>query len=115
MLRQAGTLIALFQSVALTIAYSQSDPAARQDATKPTDAFLGLLRTIKSPPNRGRRRLKQPPAPTWSIGPIELQRLVDGYYSFNANHPASGFNQLRNFDFRANQFSLNMAELSDAA
>src|SRR6266436_8821375 len=51
-------------------------------------------------------------APTWSVGPIDFSGLVDGYYSFNANHPASQFNQLYNFDVKANQFSLNMAKLS---
>ena len=50
--------------------------------------------------------------PTWSIGPIDFSGLVDGYYGFNANHPASSMNQLYNFDVKANQFSLNMAKLS---
>src|SRR2546426_6117335 len=53
-----------------------------------------------------------PAPPTWSVGPIDFSGLVDGYYSFNANHPASQFNQLYNFDVKANQFSLNMAKLS---
>jgi len=48
----------------------------------------------------------------WSVGPIDFSGLVDGYYSYNANHPASRQNQLHNFDFQANQFSLNMAKLS---
>jgi len=55
-----------------------------------------------------------PAAPTWSIGPIDFSGLVDGYYSFNSNHPASGTNQLYNFDVKPNQFSLNMAKLSMA-
>jgi Putative beta-barrel porin-2, OmpL-like. bbp2 len=50
--------------------------------------------------------------PTWSVGPIDFSGLVDGYYNFNANHPASQTNQLYNFDVKANQFSLNMAKLS---
>src|ERR1700736_1280335 len=63
-----------------------------------------------------------PPAPpTWSVGPIDFSGLVDGYYSFNANHPAdmgscnfpaACSNQLYNFDVQPNQFSLNMAKLS---
>lgn len=54
-----------------------------------------------------------PPAPpTWSVGLIDFSGLVDGYYSFNANHPASKTNDLYNFDVKANQFSLNMAKLS---
>src|SRR5208337_990946 len=31
--------------------------------------------------------------PTWSIGPIDFSGLVDGYFDFNANHPASMTNQ----------------------
>jgi Putative beta-barrel porin-2, OmpL-like. bbp2 len=52
------------------------------------------------------------PAPTWSVGPIDFSGLIDGYYSFNNNHPTPSFNQLYNFDFRSNQFSLNMAKLT---
>ncbi|HXB61560.1 MAG TPA: outer membrane beta-barrel protein [Acidobacteriaceae bacterium] len=54
--------------------------------------------------------------PTWSVGPIAFSGLVDGYYNFNANHPNNpnnpNQNQLRNFDFDANSFSLNMVKLS---
>jgi hypothetical protein len=50
-------------------------------------------------------------APTWSAGPIEFSGLVDAYYSLNFNHPASKNNVIRNFDVKANQFSLNFAKL----
>jgi hypothetical protein len=50
--------------------------------------------------------------PTWSAGPINFSGLVDGYYSLNFNHPASRVNNARNFDARANQFSLNMMKLT---
>jgi hypothetical protein len=53
-----------------------------------------------------------PAPPTWSVGPIDFSGLVDGYYNFNFNHPATNINQLYNFDVQANQFSLNMAKLS---
>src|SRR3979490_1307629 len=53
-----------------------------------------------------------PGPPTWSVGPIDFSGLVDGYYSFNSNHPASQVNQLYNFNDKTNQFSLNMAKLS---
>jgi len=39
-----------------------------------------------------------PGPPTWSVGPIDFSGLVDGYYSFNSNHPASQVNQLYNFN-----------------
>ena len=46
--------------------------------------------------------------PAWSAGPIDFSAFVDGYYNFNANHPAtkSYGNQLHNFDFDADSFSL---------
>ena len=53
-----------------------------------------------------------PAPPPWSVGPIDFSGLIDGYYTFNANHPASGINGLYNFDTQANQFSLSMAKLS---
>jgi hypothetical protein len=52
------------------------------------------------------------PAPVWSIGEIRFSGLIDGYYSFNANHPASRGNLYRNFDVKANQMTLNMARLA---
>jgi hypothetical protein len=53
-------------------------------------------------------------APVWSVGPIDFSGLVDGYFTGNFNNPASGVNQLQNFDFQSNQFSLNMAKISMA-
>jgi len=52
------------------------------------------------------------PAPSWSAGPIDFSGLVDGYYSLNFGHPASKNNVIRNFDVKANQFSLNFAKLT---
>jgi hypothetical protein len=68
-----------------------------------------------TPPTQGPAAASAPAAPalpTWSAGPIDFTGLVDGYYSFNFNHPASGNNQLYNFNVKANQFSLNMAKIS---
>jgi hypothetical protein len=53
-----------------------------------------------------------PPEPTWSAGPIEFSGLVDGYYDTNLNHPSTMDNQLRNFDEKASQFSLNMMKVT---
>lgn len=52
-----------------------------------------------------------PAAQPWTIGKINFSGLVDGYYSWANNHPGSGYNQYRNFDVKANSFSLNMAKL----
>ena len=60
----------------------------------------------------GVRRSQASARQAWSVGEIDFSGLVDGYYSLNFNHPASRTNQLRNFDVKANQFSLNMAKLT---
>lgn len=38
--------------------------------------------------------------------------MVDGYGSWNDNHPAEGFNELYNFDDKTDQWDLNMAKLT---
>lgn len=50
----------------------------------------------------------------WSPMGLKLSGLIDGYYNYNANHPAESDdgNQLHHFDFNANTFSLNMAKLA---
>ncbi len=53
-----------------------------------------------------------PAAPTWSIGPIDFSGTIDGYYSWNAQHPVTKTNELYNFDIPTNTFSLNMAKLA---
>jgi hypothetical protein len=55
------------------------------------------------------------PAPSTATvlpGNIAVNGIIDGYYSFNNNHPASGFTTLRNFEVKSNSFALNMAKLS---
>ena len=42
---------------------------------------------------------------------LSWEAMVDGYYGYNFNRPASRTNQLRNFDTNDNQFSLNLAEI----
>jgi len=50
-------------------------------------------------------------APTFAIGPINVSGTIDGYYSFNNNHPASRVNTQHNFDASANSFDLNFAKM----
>lgn len=53
-----------------------------------------------------------PTGQDWALGPVRYSGLVDLYYSNNFNHPASRLSGLRNFDVKANQFSLNMAKFT---
>ncbi len=44
--------------------------------------------------------------------PINVSGILDGYYNYDANHPANGNTQLRNFDIRANTVSLTEARIT---
>lgn len=64
----------------------------------------------------------QPSALATALGPMNVTGFVDGYYSYNFNHPQQAstvpgltgpfLSSFRTFDGPANQFSLNMIELS---
>lgn len=98
--------ILLFQVTCLALMSGQT--AGAQQESNPVPAQASAATDQQKPPDSS-----PAPAPSvWSVGPIDFSGLIDGYYSFNANHPASQNNQLRNFDLKANQFSLNMAKLS---
>jgi hypothetical protein len=51
-------------------------------------------------------------APTWSVGPINFSGAIDGYYTWNNNHPASMTSGLYNFNSQANQFDLNLLKIA---
>jgi hypothetical protein len=84
--------------LAQTPAPSDQSPAPAPDAQAPAPAAAPAAA----------------PAPKSLLGPIDLSGLLDVYGDLNFNHPASGDNQLQNFDFRANEFSLNMAKITIA-
>jgi hypothetical protein len=57
-----------------------------------------------------------PAAPTWSVGPMDISGLIDGYYSFNINQPTAAnngqVNDLYNFNDKTDQFNLSAAKLT---
>jgi Putative beta-barrel porin-2, OmpL-like. bbp2 len=57
-----------------------------------------------------------PASPTWSVGPMDISGMIDGYYSFNFNQPAASFNgqinDLYNFNDKTDQFNLSAAKLT---
>ena len=80
---------------------------------------IGLAQTTEQPPSATPQPAPPASAPAaadspgeWSVGSITFSGMIDGYYSLNFNHPESGTNNLRNFDVKANQFSLNMAKVT---
>ena len=98
--------------------------AAQQPASKPEPALQASAAAATAEPassSAAQGDSSAPPAasqttpaaaPTWSVGPIDFSGAVDGYYSWNFNHPASRSNQLYNFNIPANQFSLSLAKIS---
>ena len=57
-----------------------------------------------------------PATPTWSVGPMDISGLIDGYYSFNVNQPTAAnngqVNDLYNFNDKTDQFNLSAAKLT---
>jgi len=104
----------LFHATTMRAATTSADTAAAVSTS--ADTAAPTADAIATPQAAAPAAAPAPAAPaappTWSVGPIAFSGLVDGYYNFNANHPSSGQNQLRNFDYDANSFSLNMVKLS---
>ena len=49
------------------------------------------------------------PPPSSAPPPVDVNFLIDGYYSYNFNQPPDRVNVLRAYDFRDNNFTLNQA------
>lgn len=84
-------LLALI-AAAVTPGYGQTQTPPAQPAPPPADPA--------------------PASTPWSAGGIDFSGYIDAYYNFNANHPASGNNNLRFYDARANTLTLNMAKFT---
>jgi hypothetical protein len=103
-IRLIGFLALLF--VALTVL-----PASAQDAgAAPADKATGPS-AQDAPASAPAQQAAPATPPTWSAGPIDFSGAVDGYYSYNFQHPADRTNRLYNFDIPTQQFSLSMAKL----
>ena len=54
--------------------------------------------------------------PTWSVGPMDLSGLIDGYYSYDFNTPTAAnngqTNDLYDFNDKTDQFNLSEARLT---
>ena len=53
-----------------------------------------------------------PPPSNFTHWGTDFSFLLDGYVDGNFNNPDSGYNQLRNFDFRANTVHINMGKIT---
>jgi putative OmpL-like beta-barrel porin-2 len=99
--RSVGIALPFFAALLAGCAWGQGTPAASGDQTPPAAAPASAADA--TPPA---------PKPLYNVGKLNVDGLVDFYYSFNNNHPLGGFNQLYNFNDKTNQIDLNMAKLT---
>ena len=89
-------------------AQTQTPPAAPTPAATPAPAASPAAATDSA--------AAAPTPKPWRAGPFDVTGFVDGYYSFNNNHPTGAnngeSNDLYNFDFNANQPSLSAVKLT---
>jgi hypothetical protein len=84
-------------AMAMTVTASAQTPAPSEPAQTPAPAAA-------------------PASPTWSVGPMDISGLIDGYYSYNANRPSDAanhqVNDLYNFNDKTDQFNLSELRLT---
>lgn len=101
----AGLLVVLPAS-------GQQAGSAPATATADTPAAASAAPQDQTPAPASAPAATPAPAPTWSIGPIDFSGAIDGYYSWNAEHPADKTNELYLWNAPTDTFSLNMVKLA---
>jgi len=81
-----------------------TDPEQQTPATPAPDQAPAAATTPAPAPT--------PPPSNWTHWGTDFSLLFDGYVTKNFNNPASGYNDIRNFDFRANSAHLNMGKIT---
>jgi hypothetical protein len=110
----------LFSIASATLTASLT--AAAQDPAASAPAANQAPAQAQSTPPASPVQTPAPPpaapaaAPTWSVGPMDISGLIDGYYSYNANRPSDAANgqtnDLYNFNDKTDQFNLSEARLT---
>ncbi len=99
--------VAAFACAALLTATQAQAAGTDAATTAATEAPAAEATVTQDPP-------AAEPAPGISFfKKVEVTGLIDAYYSYNFNEPATGtMTSLRNFDVRHNQFSVGLLELA---
>jgi hypothetical protein len=105
---------ALLLFLAVTGGWSQTTSNSGQSSAPQSDTQTG---PSPQPAVAPAQPTAPPPANTFSassvrLGGVDFSGMVDGYYSLSDNHPASGFNNLYNFDDHADEADLNLLKLT---
>lgn len=114
--------------IALTIAWATAltgvalaQTQAAQDSAAPPAATATATDTQQTATPAAAPAPQQAPAPAAAPAPtpspftrwgMDFSFLFDGYTDANLNSPDSGFNQLRNFDVRADTLHVNMGKMT---
>jgi hypothetical protein len=88
--------------------------AAAQQSTSDTDQAPAQAPTTQTPSTQTAvaPTPAPPPKSPFTQGGMDFSFMFDGYVNGSYNHPDSGFNQLRNFDFRADTAHVNMGKIT---
>jgi Putative beta-barrel porin-2, OmpL-like. bbp2 len=109
LLKKCAILTAL-NSFALMAAFPQATPPPPTVSPSPAPVAADQASPAAAP--------AAPAAPaaaaTWSIGPLDIGGTIDGYFTYNSNHPdaPNAFNGLYNFNDKADSFDLSLAKLT---
>ena len=85
--------------------FGQNPTPASPEGTQTAPTATATAATAAVPPPAA------PPSP-WTRGGIDIYVLGDVYGDLNFNHPASGYNQLYNFNDKTNNAHLSFAKVS---
>ncbi len=104
---------ALFLFLAVSCGWSQTTSASGQSSTAQSDTQTASPQAASAPAQPA----APPPLNTFSassvrLGGIDFSGMIDGYYSLSDNHPASGFNNLYNFNDHTDEADLNLLKLT---
>jgi hypothetical protein len=86
--------------------------AAAQPSTADTDQAPAQTPVAQTPAAAATPAPPPPPKSVFTQGGMDFSFMFDGYVLGSFNHPDSGFNQLRNFDFRADTAHVNMGMIT---
>jgi hypothetical protein len=112
----ATILVATCLIAGSALAQTATPPAAPATTTPPADQAAPTPSSDQTATAAQAAPAAAPAAPAppsaYHQAGMDFSFLLDGYVDGNANDPASGFNGLRNFDYRADTVHFNMGKIT---